>query len=296
MFEKIYLFKNKFFRWIIRILIYPFLIYSTISIVFFYLYSKPPRNITPLTPANYGFDYKKVEIKTSDGINLKGWFIPYQNSDKAIILLHGWPSDKGDILTHTLFLSSKYSLLYIDFRAMGESEGRYTTGGYKEKYDIEGAVKYLKEKGFKDIALYGYSMGGYAAIMYLIEKNDVKVVIADSPYDNIYSALENAFFKKYGFVLYPALWLISIEFRILYGKSLSELSISNNINKINKSTFIICGTNDKICYNKKLNLYNKINEKIEVLLLDDFSHNETIYYKKYETLIMNFLEKNFSNI
>jgi pimeloyl-ACP methyl ester carboxylesterase len=69
--------------------------------------------------------YESVKIKTSDDIELKGWFIPSNiKTDKAIILLHGWAADKGDIFAFTNFFSQRYNLLYIDFRAMGESSGR----------------------------------------------------------------------------------------------------------------------------------------------------------------------------
>jgi len=42
--------------------------------------------------------------------------------------MHGYPMDKGNIFGMVSFLAKKYNLLLFDFRAMGKSEGFFTTG------------------------------------------------------------------------------------------------------------------------------------------------------------------------
>lgn len=271
---------------------YFFIISFIISLLFFYLYSRPKKTQTPNTPFDFKLNYEDIELNTIDGIKISGWFIPNKDSNKAIIMLHGWPADKGDILANTFFMSKKYNLLYIDFRAMGKSGGKINSGGYKEVLDIKAAIEYLKKRGLKDIALYGYSMGGFAAIFYSINYNDIKVVISDSPYDNIYAILKD-FFKFYWILAEPILWFMNFEYKILYGKFITELSISKNIEKIKTPTLFICGDKDDICYSKSIEGYNSINDKIETVILKDFSHNESIYYRGYEKIVMEFLQRRF---
>lgn len=280
------------FKILIKILILLAVISFILSVLSFISYSKPKRYITQINPQMLDLSYKEIKLKTTDNIIIDSWFIENKKSNKAVILLHGWARDKGDILSNTIFMAKKYNLLYIDFRAMGKSGGGVTTGGYKEMLDIKAAVEFLKEKGFKDIALYGYSMGGFTSIMYLIYNDDIKFVVSDSPYDNIYSVLEG-FFKIYYFLSKPILWFINIEYKVLYGKFITELCISKNIDKIKKPVLFICGTRDDICYNEKIKNYQEQNKNIKVVLLEDFSHNETMYYKGYENIIFEFMDRNF---
>jgi pimeloyl-ACP methyl ester carboxylesterase len=286
------LIKNKLFKSIVRIIVYPFVIFFIISIVYFYLYSIPRRYVSEIKPSDIMLKYESVKIRTSDDIELKGWFIPSNiKTDKAIILLHGWAADKGDIFSFTNFLSQRYNLLYIDFRAMGESGGRFSSGGYTEIRDLKAAIDFLKKRGYK-VGVYGYSMGSFVALLYLFESNDISFAIADSPYDSIYGVLSN-FFKIYGIFSKPIIWLMNFEYRIVYGKYLSELSIQKNIEKIRVPVLFICGTKDEICYGDYIRNYRNRNHNISALILDGFGHNETVYYKNYEDILFDFVDKNF---
>ena len=50
----------------------------------------------------------------------------------------------------------------FDLRGHGESEGERTTVGYQEVRDVQGALAWLKERGFEpnEVVLHGWSMGG----------------------------------------------------------------------------------------------------------------------------------------
>src|SRR5579862_1356798 len=73
-----------------------------------------------ITPETFGIHYEKVRFTTEDGVPIAGWFLASKAaSDKAIILCHGWGTNKGEILEATRFLSERYNLLYFDFRVCG---------------------------------------------------------------------------------------------------------------------------------------------------------------------------------
>ncbi len=110
-----------------------------LSLLIFVLYIRPSRFITKINPVNLGLDYESVQITTSDGINLAGWFVPAKiPSDEVIILCHGYPADKNNILGATAFLAEHFNLFYFDFRYLGESEGAYSSVGYHEQKRLEG--------------------------------------------------------------------------------------------------------------------------------------------------------------
>ena len=61
----------------------------------------------------------------------------------------------------------KATLLLVDQRACGKSEGKYITFGAKEKYDILLWIKFINERyyGKKTIYIHGTSMGAATTLM-----------------------------------------------------------------------------------------------------------------------------------
>ena len=158
----------------------------------FFLGIHPPRFQTDDDPKRYGLDYESVSFQTADGLTLRGWFIPAPlaslentvegNATKApcgtILVGHGYPFDKANILRHALFLHPRFHLLLFDFRYFGESDGAYTTAGLLETRDVQAAVEYVKSRGDVDptrIGAMGFSMSASAFI--LSRHPDVKAIL-----------------------------------------------------------------------------------------------------------------------
>lgn len=160
-----------------------FLILGVMSMLGFYLAIRPFRFISQLTPASLGMPYDKIVFETSDHLKLTGWFIPARESNrKTIILLHGYPADKGNILPFMRFLHLHYNLFLFDFRYFGESEGYYTTIGRDEVNDLLAAITYLKKRQINEVGVWGFSMGGAVAIMAAPSIPEIKAVVAESSY------------------------------------------------------------------------------------------------------------------
>src|SRR3990167_2060251 len=78
----------------------------------FYSAIRPPLRIkSSITPKAFGLTYEDITLHTQDNVPIRGWFIPNTNPQaKAIILLHGYSADKGNILPMTYYLHKKYHL------------------------------------------------------------------------------------------------------------------------------------------------------------------------------------------
>ena len=138
-------------------------------------------------PDQFGLPYENIYFKTEDKVQIKGWFIPSeQESNKTIILMHGWGMNRSDILKNTYFLHDLgFNLLYFDFRALGESGGKTSSIGYLELKDIAAAVKFMKEtrpQFCKKMGLYGLSMGGMVAICEAARNPEIVCVVAEASY------------------------------------------------------------------------------------------------------------------
>src|SRR3990170_3739831 len=82
-----------------------------VSLWSLWIVARPPRLVIPGTPELYRLSAEDITIETQDGLKLAAWFIPRQstrqvsgeNMDRneeyrAIILLHGYPANKADLL------------------------------------------------------------------------------------------------------------------------------------------------------------------------------------------------------
>ena len=117
------------------------------------------------TPKLAGLQYEDIRLKTSDGIDLHGWYVPASQPRGTVLFLHG---NAGNI-SHRIdsiemFHRLGYSTLIFDYRGYGNSGGKPNEQGTYR--DAEAAWRYLTEKrhipGCR-IVLFGESLGGAVA-------------------------------------------------------------------------------------------------------------------------------------
>ena len=142
--------------------------------------------------------YEVVSIVSSD-LTLKGRFYENKKSNKVIVFVHGYYSfGANDIgFLGSLFDDLGVSLLLIDQRGCGESEGRYTSLGILERFDVREWIFYLDKRfaGKKDIYLHGVSMGAATSLLVSALPGlppSCKGVIADCGYSRINGVLLHA--------------------------------------------------------------------------------------------------------
>jgi len=126
-----------------------------------------------------------VSITSIDGLKLVGHIVKVPKAKRVIIAFHGWRSsydlDFGAI--SKFFEDEGSTVLYVDQRAQGQSEGEYMSFGVYERFDCIEWVKYAAKKFGKTMPIYlaGLSMGSSTVLMASSEKYpaNVKGIIAD---------------------------------------------------------------------------------------------------------------------
>jgi hypothetical protein len=145
-----------------------------------YLAEVPGRTLT-MTPADVGMDYQDVSIETTDGVTLHGWFIAGRSS-RVLLFFHG---NAGNI-SHRLdsirqFQDLGLSVLIIDYRGYGQSEGRTTERGIYR--DADAAWRYLIEgRGIvaSDIVIFGRSLGASVASRLAAQTQPLALIVESS--------------------------------------------------------------------------------------------------------------------
>jgi alpha-beta hydrolase superfamily lysophospholipase len=138
------------------------------------------------TPISYGTKFEWVEFRSSDGIPLKGWYVPAQGEARGtIVYCHGLNRTRIEMLPMASFGHQLgYDGLLFDLRHQGSSGGDVTTLGYQERFDVRAAVHYALEHHHapRPVIVWGISMGAAAGLMAAAESPDIAAVISDSSF------------------------------------------------------------------------------------------------------------------
>jgi fermentation-respiration switch protein FrsA (DUF1100 family) len=151
--------------------------------------SAPSHRPQELTPTDVGLDYHEVSVRSTDGLELAGWWVPGNDPSRAVVLVSGIHGDKSDrhvVKSASVYAGADYGVLMIDLRAQGGSEGERVTMGYKEVRDVRGTLLWLNERGFApgEVVLHGFSLGG-ATVLRAAPESGVAAVVEDSAYADL---------------------------------------------------------------------------------------------------------------
>jgi len=168
----------------------------------------------PLTPdlvqqadasfAQIGVHREAFDVRTPDGVWLRGWKVrASQPNGSWILLFHGVADNRMGILEHALILlHAGYSVTMMDARLHGESEGQIATYGWLERNDTYAILNALiaSEHPAHIFAL-GESMGAGIALQSAAADPRIEAVVAESPF----ASLREASYDYAGLQEYPLL-------------------------------------------------------------------------------------------
>jgi dipeptidyl aminopeptidase/acylaminoacyl peptidase len=259
----------------------------------FWQAAHPPKIVSNLTPKELGWDFEEVSLKTEDGVTLSAWFIPTENkTNKTIILLHGYPADKGDLLRWSTFLKNHYNLFFFDFRYFGKSEGSYTSLGFHERKDVLAAIKYLKTNEIDEIGLMGFSFGASVALLTLPETSDVGAVVADSAFANL-DLMGKTYYGNIPLLQKPLTILTKAYGRLIYGIKVDEITPEVAVKKTETPIFIIHSRQDELVLLENAERLKEAlgsNQNSQVWIYDRGVHGE-LGSSDYQEKILQFFEK-----
>ena len=175
------------------------------------------------SPADLALDYEDIEFTSyEDVLTLRGWYLPAEDRDCLIIMVHGGESHRADPSIGMLDIAAglvehDYNVLMFDLRGHGESDGNRMSAGYYEKNDLLGAIEFAKGRGFERIGVLGLSMGGATALMTAAESSDIDCVVSDSAYADLADIMGREFKARSGFpefFLSPVLAMVNLFYDV----------------------------------------------------------------------------------
>ena len=206
------------------------------------------------TPESMGLTFENISfLSVQDSLQLKGWFIPSPVSSRVIILVHGKSyhranPDIGMLEVAEALVRNGYNIVMFDLRGYGESSGKRFTLGYFEQRDLEGAVRYVQERGFNAnrIGVIGWSMGAATVMITAGKTPEIKAIVIDSGYADVVDILDVQVPKESGL---PPIFTFGIlnMVRLMYGINLYSIRPVESVFKMtDRHIFVIHGEADSL--------------------------------------------------
>jgi pimeloyl-ACP methyl ester carboxylesterase len=187
------------------------------SMFSFWMAVRPPRIIVPGAPRDYRLLSEDVVIAGVDSVKLAAWYVPAATKrppaeTPVVVLLHGYPASKADLLPIAGALHPQIATLLVDQRYFGGSEGTATTLGHLEHQDLRRVIDMLAARGHTRIGVFGYSLGGAVALLGAADDARIRAIVAWAPFSDV---------RVLGREVYRIFWLLKyplVELMVLWGR------------------------------------------------------------------------------
>ena len=190
-------------------------------------------------------------LTSADGTRLAGWYIPSGSetgpTGPTVVMVHGWGSNKSEMLDRAAILHDGYNLLIVDLRNHGQSEAAPTTQGLREASDVEAFVDWLETtKAPEQIALLGASMGGVTALNEADSDERIDAVIIESTHATMANVIQ-ARLEQAGYPLsLPGSWAVLLGTLARTGLDISSADAVQAIARLDdRPVLIVTGGQDE---------------------------------------------------
>jgi uncharacterized protein len=245
------------------------------SLVSFWLAVRPPRLAIPLVPGDYGLTVETVTISADDGVRLAAWLLPRAGAP-ALVLLHGYPAEKADLLPIAAALSRRFTVLLLDQRYFGESGGHATTIGFRERGDLRRAIDFLGSRGFKEVGVFGFSLGGAVALLAAAEDPRIRAAAAYAPFADL-TVLGHELYAWLWLLKYPLVGMTRVWARLFLGHDITRPAPVEAAARLAVPVLLIASREDEqiaFAHAERLRAALAANPRAEFLLMAHGRHGE----------------------
>lgn len=249
-------------------------------------------------------DRKRVEITSFDGLKLRGYYYEYSPDSPIELIFHGYGGNAERDLSggvERCFALGR-SVILIDQRGAGESEGRVCSFGINERRDCLAWIEFAREKFGKDrpLTIGGVSMGAATVMMASGEElpENVVCVMADCGYSSSKKIIKKVVTEmKLPFSLvYP---FIKLGGRLFGGFDLEETSPVEAVARSKTPIIFIHGDDDDfVPYDMSVECYEACKSPKKLVTIEGAGHGLAfpVNPKKYVDSLHDFeVECNFFN-
>jgi len=204
------------------------------------------------TPSDIGLEWQDVQLTTADDVRLHAWWIPATDPRGTLLFFHGNAgniSHRATSIDH--FNRLGLSVLIVDYRGYGQSEGRPSEQG--TALDARAAWQWLtEEQGVapENTVLFGRSLGAAVAAELATEVQTAGVIL-----ESAFRSVPDLGQRLYPFL--PVRWLSRFQYPVI-----------DHVQEIRAPILIIHSQDDEIIpYSEGEAVYNAANEPRQLLTI-----------------------------
>ena len=224
-------------------------------------------------------------IQSEDGLKLHATWFPNNDCKKVVICFHGYTSQgmSDYIGLSGYYLKQGYSMLLVDERAHGQSEGKYIGFGCLDRKDAMKWIAHIVKECGDDvqILLHGTSMGGATVLMTsgLELPPQVKGIISDCAFTSPKAVFTHVLKNMIHMPAFPMMQISDLLNRKLAGYGLDDCNAAREVQEAkvpilfihgSADTFVPCSMCDEI--------YQNCASPKQKLIVEGAAHAES-YYK-----------------
>ncbi len=247
-------------------------------------------------PQNNPIDLDFIEVDTISGtVNLEVWRFDMEPSLGVVALFHGYKSSKSALWNEAqAFYRMGYTVVLVDFRASGNSDGNQCSMGYYEALDVANTLKWCQESyPEQKIFLYGVSMGA-AAILRAVSELDTNPdgILLQSSFSNLLATSKNRF-ELMGLPQFPAAHLLTFWSGYLNDFNAFKHNPGKYAKNVNCPTLLIHGMLDnRVSWEASKEIYDNLNGKKEFAVFSNSGHESILNHEEanWVYLVTNFMQ------
>ena len=199
----------------------------------------------------YTQEMEDVWITSSiDDTKLHARYFPCEEPKRFIVCVHGYRANAAKNFAGSAqwFHENGSTMLFVDERCCGKSEGRYITFGAREKYDVMDWADWLNKRNPDKLPLYlyGVSMGATAVLSaseYVLPDN-LAGIIADCGFTSMLDICALCLKKWYGLPAFPLMQTMDLLCREEAHFRMEEADAEKALRKCKVPVLFLHGTED----------------------------------------------------
>ena len=242
--------------------------------------------------------YEDIYVKSKDGLKLHATYFPQGEEKKAVLCFHGYTGEgmKDNLAISNYYLKKGYSLLLVDARAHGASEGTYIGFGCLDRYDalcwLDWIIGQCGEN--VEILMHGTSMGGATVLMAsgLALPSQVKGIVSDCGFTSPKEVFTHVLHSMYHLSAFPAIPAADLINKRLAGYGMDESNAAREVRKATVPILLIHGDADTfVPVSMCQEIYENIASPKQKLIVKGATHAESYYKDKvgYEKALDQFI-------
>ncbi len=249
---------------------------------------RPPQREAQHSPADYDLPGEEVWFLGATDLQLHAWLVPVNGVAPAVVVLHGWGGNAGDMLALAPALhEAGLHALFLDARNHGLSDHDDHVSMLRFAEDLGAAVDYLHERhDVVDVAVIGHSVGAAAAIYRASYSQDIAALVAVASFAHPGELMERSLpFPR------PLRWLVLYAIQVVIGKRFDEIAPRSRVAHVLVPLLLLHGGEDDVVPIASSYELKEILPSAEMVIVPEGGHSDFKLFEPYFPEVVGFLTK-----